>query len=87
MARCSECSNWAQWVLLWVERPQPDEKPETTTFIDETGAQQTKELAPRGLKFKKGPVLCTVHKEAMERIPSEAERVFRFAGSIPARVE
>jgi hypothetical protein len=80
---CSECQAWAQWVLLWIERPPEEE--ETTSYTNENGEKVTKTLVPRGLKLIQGPFLCGKHKQAMEKISSEAERTFRFIGATPLK--
>lgn len=77
---CAErCGRWAQWVLLF---PEPEsKKPEYTTFTDPHVGEKTKRLVDRGRKFSIGPHLCTEHKEQMEKVPAEVERIFKFIGA------
>jgi hypothetical protein len=70
MTRCDDCAAPAQWVMLWVTR------------FPHTDAEKAKKLAPKGPEFKVGGHFCGHHKEQIEKVPSEMERTFRFAGAV-----
>lgn len=77
------CDNWAQWRLLWLGAVSA--KKDYTTIYNAANEAVRKPLVERGRKLTPGPFLCTTHKEAMEKIPSEEPREFRFVGAAPQR--